>query len=164
MAANPLPYIITFAIMFLIMLAVLTWVLVVYNQMYSCGLNPNIWCFDDWQCNKVCTPDSPGAIGASPCFSDAAIATGPTGLYGCVLGPDAAAATYCNGTGTTDDTQPLCNCPAPVEGVSNCLTGCATTLGGVGGTDVCCCTNPNNPACAVNGDGQGIGICAQPKT
>ena len=55
--ADPLLYIIIFAILFLITLGLLTWVLDVYNKQLQCAANPNLWCSDKWTCTQTCQLD-----------------------------------------------------------------------------------------------------------
>lgn len=151
---NPLPYIIIFAILFLIALGVLTWVLSVFYKSYGCNYYPNIWCSDNWVCQNNCTNGiiTGTNIPANSCFTNATV----PGLASCLYGPNAPGATVClnpptNGP-STGGTGLACNCPTGMEGsqVMNCFNGCGSNLDSIQtpGTPVCCCNDPNNPNCA----------------
>lgn len=164
-AANPLPYIIVFAILFLIALGVLTWVLDVFYKSYQCGYYPNIWCSDNWTCQTKCNGVIPGTdIYPNPCFGTPG-STGslsPTGLASCLFGPDAPGALVCF-TPPTGGTGVACSCPTGMSGppVLNCFNGCGIDLDSISapGTPVCCCNDQNNPNCAMS-NGQPTGLCA----
>lgn len=171
-SADPLPYIISFAILFLIALGVLTWVLSVFYKSYGCAYYPNIWCSDNWTCQTTCTGGYiPGTnIIANSCFgSSGSTATiGPTGLASCLFGPGATGATVCfnapTGGPPTGGTGLSCDCPAGMQGsdVLNCFNGCGLGLEKVvipGTTPVCCCNDQNNPSCAML-NGEPSGACA----
>ena len=153
--ADILPYVITFAVLFLISLGVLTWALDLYNKSQQCAANPNIWCWDDWKCNNNCTvangfqnPNN-SPIGAnapyttstevqttaavSGCYINAA---NNTGLSSCLFGSDNYYADLCilgsntNGIGDIPAGQTggtSCNPPANFSTSSfpNCF-GCNT--------------------------------------
>lgn len=158
---NIVPYIISFAILFLISLLVLTWVLDVFNKSYGCTYQPNIWCSDSWRCQNLCTTTSNGKP-VNSCFNQT-FATGPTGLASCLFGPNSPGATACFFPPEGDDpTAVACDCPSTLKGtnVQNCFNNCARDTSSVGGTATCCCNDINNLACAVNASGIGTGICA----
>lgn len=168
-----LVYVIVFAIQFLVILGLLTWVLGVYYQNNACGLYPNIWCSDMWTCNTVCqggdNPVNPQGLPVNRCYGQAEY-IGSTGLASCVFGPDAPGATVCFTAPTgppTGGTGLGCDCISEMQGplVTSCFNGCAANLDDVASTygAICCCTDPNNPACAVQASGGGYvptGICA----
>ena len=178
--ANPLPYIIVFAILFLIILGLLTWVLDIFYKNHQCTLYPNIWCSDNWSCNNVCPGGtSPVANGlpVNPCFGNTAYVgptgEGGTGLASCIFGPTAMGATACfvtpSGGPPTGGTGLSCDCIPEMSFTQNCFSGCAINLTSVTGTTggsgspVCCCNDLNNPVCAVelvNGVPTGTGLCA----
>jgi len=164
---NTLPYILLFAILFLVALGVLTWVLDVYNKAHQCSQYPNIWCSDNWTCNNSCGGGITGGYTVNSCFESVQ----PTGLASCLYGPNSPTATICLNVPTTGPTVGgtglACDCPTGMTdpSVMNCFNGCAFDLNSVGQPQVCCCTDINNPSCAVapnpNGSGViGIGICA----
>lgn len=144
--ADPLPYIITFAVLFLISLGVLTWVLDELFKSHECVLHPNIWCSDNWTCSSSC----PTGGGQNECF----VNPGATGLASCIFGPSSAIANTC----ITAATGGLaCECPAPVAGTNTCLAGCAQSLGAVPSSATCCCipgmkgcTNTEIPAACLS--------------
>jgi hypothetical protein len=137
--ADPLPYVITFGILVVIMLGVLTWVLGVWFQDHQCYLFPNYWCSDTWTCNTSCATGS----GFSPCFTN----PGPTGMSSCLFGPTSAIANVCTppvpgGTGIL-----ACNCPTGMATqTGNCFAGCPQSVGTVTSGAACCCM-PNTPGC-----------------
>jgi hypothetical protein len=132
--ANPLPYIIIFAILFLVALGVLTWALSVFYKASQCNLDPNIWCSDNWTCQTACpstdpndpntcyTPLAPNGAGpVDPCFcKNISPDGGVTGMAGCI---NTQINNYC--------TAESCACPDPIAGANNCLNGCPNTLGKV---------------------------------
>lgn len=147
--ADIFPYIIIFSLLTLIALGCLTWVLGEWYRTRQCFTDPNIWCFDTWQCNANAATGAI-ALDIKGCFQNA---TQATGLASCVYGPNSALAMYCYGTGPTSTTEPLCECALPVIGsAQNCLAGCPTGLGDVTtGTTCCCC--PGTTGCQYTKDG-----------
>ena len=145
--ANPLPYIISFAVLFVVTLVVLTWVLDVFYKAQACGTYPNIWCSDTWTCTNNC----PGAVNpsgypVSQCFEN----VGTTGLSSCLFGPNAAGATACYFTPSGDGGL-SCDCVASMQNTPNCYSGCAQSLDDI--TGPCCCdqsVNPNCTNCSTN--------------
>lgn len=134
--ADPLPYIIIFAILFLVALGILTWTLDMWYKQHQCALHPNIWCSDNWTCNNPC----PTGYTGNQCF----VNLGPTGLASCIYGPSAAGATAClNPPAETGGTA--CSCPTGIQSANNCFIGCAGRLSDVAGSDCCCC--PNTAGC-----------------
>jgi len=162
MEDNVLIYIIIFAILFYIILGVLTWDIYIYNQSYGCGYDPNVRCYNDWYCKTLC----PVSQTYNSCFSQEN-ALGPTGLADCLYGPSSAAATLCltppdgpptGGTGLSCDCIPQMTSTS----VQNCFRGCRINLEASPDSNsrTCCCNDPTNPNCAVNDAGIGIGPCA----
>lgn len=121
---DPLPYVIGWAILFLVFLSLLTWSIGLNYKATQCIGNPMIWCSDNWVCNnKTCSKGNT----VSPCFSQ----IGETGLASCLYGPSAAGATACYAppANTTDDTSALaCNCPHPLTSTLNCFSGCGSNI------------------------------------
>lgn len=148
---NILPYIIIFSLLTLVALGAFTWLLGEWYRDRQCFTNPNIWCYDSWQCNTNCTIGTPAAD-TEGCFTRA---TGPTGLASCVFGPTSALATLCltGNSGATAD--PACSCVLPTsESANNCFAGCPEGLTGVApGADCCCC--PGAPGCKYTIGGEG---------
>lgn len=141
MDTNPLPYSITFAILFLILLGILTWVLDVWYKQNQCALEPNIWCSDNWTCNNTC----PTGLSVNECF----INSGSTGLASCLYGPNAPGARICfntpSGTGGLS-----CNCPTNMTTqTNNCFSGCPQNLRSIPSNANCCC-NPSTPGCITS--------------
>jgi hypothetical protein len=137
---NPIPYLITFAILFLILLGVFTWALSIWYKEFQCGSNPNIWCNDDWTCARTCTSEP-----VNDCFKN----NNQPGLASCLYGPNSAAATACYTVPDSNDPNiPACTCPTTMENTSNCFSGCPSGLGSVNapGGAVCCCTT-TDPWC-----------------
>ena len=129
--ADPLPYIIIFAILFFVALGVLTWTLDMLYKQHQCAIYPNIWCSDNWTCATGC----PSGYTGNKCFID----VGPTGLASCIFGPDAPGATACffppSETGGT-----ACNCPASIQQTQNCFNSCASNFTEIDiNTSTCCC-------------------------
>jgi len=130
-----LPYMIVFAILTIAAIGALTWTIGIWYKSNQCAINPNIWCFDTWQCNENCTTQLP--YDTQNCFGRA---TDGTGLASCLYGPTSAIATTClainaptGGTGTA--------CPCALSGPTgtSCLAGCAGDFSGLTGGDTCCC-------------------------
>lgn len=129
--ADPLPYVIIFAILFLVALGVLTWTLGVWYKANQCAIYPNIWCSDSWTCDKPC----PQGFAANPCFQS----TGTTGLASCLFGPNAPGATVCF-TPPSETGGVACACPTGMASQNrNCFAGCAQNLGDVANNAHCCC-------------------------
>ena len=131
--ADPLPYIIIFGILFLVALVAFTWMLDMWYKANQCFLYPNIWCSDNWTCNNSC----PTGLNVSECF----INLGPTGLASCLYGPDAPGARVCL-TPPSETGGVACPCPAEMQGIANCFSGCAQNLNTTTGS-VCCCKGPS---------------------
>lgn len=148
-ASNQLPYIIVFAILFLISLGVLSWVLDVYNKTHQCNLYPDYWCDDRWTCNTACPADNV----ANSCFKNLTT----TGLASCLYGVASTTAQLCfDTTDVTTHDDPICDCVKPLDdaNVQNCFAGCPEDLDNTKGI-VCCCKEgpnctPENTLC-VNG-------------
>lgn len=134
---NLLPYFFAFFILFIIALVALTWMLDKWNLAYQCHIDPGIWCYDDWTCNKSCS-------GFDPCFQ----AVGATGLASCLYGTTSAAANYCK---PNPGDSISCTCPASMQNANNCFSNCAGTLGDVKSGAVCCC-KPGAPGCQWTND------------
>lgn len=148
---NPTPYLITFIILFITALFVLTWLLDVFNKNAQCTFDPNIWCSDEWTCQNKCTGSvDPEGQPVSSCFENLET----TGLASCIYGPQAPGATIClTQPDENDPTALSCNCPQNLQsGVMNCLGGCPQTLDAVAGTVCCCTTGPHctPEACATS--------------
>lgn len=154
---NPLPYIISFAILFLIAIASVTWVLGVYYKANQCVLNPNIWCADDWRCNKAPCFTGPSGAAVSHCFGDV---TGPTGLASCLYGPKASGAQLCV-TPPENTGGVACNCVPTMETAANCFMGCVQGL--TGANISCPCCNPKgkfySKYCLSEGDNNWSNVC-----
>lgn len=150
--AEPLPYIIAFAILFLILLAVLTWTIDLYNKAHKCELEPNIWCFDTWQCNNNCAGSTNNdGQPVNACFDNA---TGPTGLASCLFGPDSTQASLCFTPPNTGTNELACACTEELTNTrSSCLANCPQSLGDVPADAVCCTTGSTDPACNTSSNG-----------
>jgi hypothetical protein len=102
--ANPYILPIIFFVLAIIALILLTVLLYYYSQNHQCRLNPNIWCWDDFQC-------------------DGSTAT-PSSIYG----PTSAIADVCytpdGVTGTTGDTVPPPGCTCAWGSASALAPGC----------------------------------------
>lgn len=134
---NPLPYVIIFAILFLVMLGVLTWTLGIWYKANQCAINPNIWCSDSWTCNNSC----PSGIAASPCFNQVE----PTGLASCLFGPNALGAKTC--LNVTEEGGTSCACPTGIATARNCFSGCAQSLSDLSTSNTECCCKIGAPGC-----------------
>ena len=157
-----LPYVIIFAILTLIVLGLLTWVIGEWYAARQCFTDPNIWCFDTWQCNSNCPAGTP-PLDQAGCFTEA---TNQSGLASCIYGPDSFLANFCFGnytptgptgdtgsTGSTGDTGstgptggPACECLLPQGITNNCMAGCPSDLSHVPKLTVCCCC-PKTAGC-----------------
>lgn len=134
---DPLPYFITFAVLFIIFLALFTWVLGVWYKSNQCSIQPNIWCSDNWSCNQ-------NSSDGSPCFLTA---TGATGLASCLFGPESAIALVCFNAPTGGTGGLACNCPTGMAvQTNNCLSNCPGTTAHINSNTECCCT-PGTPGC-----------------
>lgn len=134
------PYIIVFAVLTVGVLAAVTWVIGEWYKAYQCFRDPNIWCFDTWQCANNCAIGAGPALDVANCFGNA---TQATGLASCIYGPNSFLATYCFSpqAGATAG-GPLCECSitAGTGGTGgNCLVGCPQDLSQISATSNCCC-------------------------
>jgi hypothetical protein len=157
-AANPLPYLITFVILFIIACILLTWVLDVFNKETECGANPNIWCSDSFLCEKQCTIGSDNQCRADAITKDAggqAVVTNNAGLVdpcycqninnngnvegiaGCLFGPTGFNAQYCNSDPSAGGAS--CDCPLSSSTTQNCFSTCPTNRSELPKTN--CCAN-----------------------
>jgi len=136
--ADPLPYIIVFAVMVIISLVAITWTLDVWYKATQCVLDPNVWCSNNWTCNNTC----PTTGQYNECFT----VTGGTGLALCLMGPDSAQGQLCFNI-PNDDTV-SCECTPEMQAAPNCFSSCARNFESVGqsGSDSCCCT-PGTKGC-----------------
>jgi hypothetical protein len=136
--ADPLPYVIIFAILFLVALGTLTWTLDVWYKSNQCAINPNIWCADTWVCNSKCESAK------NTCFKT----NSDKGLASCLFGPDSVGAQVCFGPPTGDG--PLCDCPTGMAGqTGNCMSKCISNLKDFNynpGEGICCCV-PGTKGC-----------------
>lgn len=115
-------YATSFAILFVLTVVISIMALSKYHTAYYCSINPNIWCWDDWQCENNSTDNN-----QSNCFSTAA--DGNPGLLSCLAGANSTTAKLC------EDGNENCVCPDPIEGADNCLQGCPGNFSEV--TDAC---------------------------
>lgn len=140
-SADPLPYVIVFAILFLGALATLTWALDVWYKANQCAVYPNFWCSDNWTCNNSC----PTGQNFNSCFNNIQ----GTGLASCLFGPHSAIATTCfvAPTGTTGGTGLSCECTSGMQNAPNCFRNCATNFQTTNsnGDAICCCVS--GPGC-----------------
>lgn len=146
---SPIPYVITFFILFLVMLGVLTWMLDALNKSKQCSINPNFWCYDTWTCNTPCPAQTlVNGQYINSCFTN----SGPTGLASCLFGPTSTVATVCF-TPQADSisvTGPA-NCSCVNSSSINCFTDCPTNLSSFNSQSNCCVTGTNastNPGCS----------------
>lgn len=150
-SASPLPYVIVFALLFLVMLVVLAWVLDMYKKVHNCATVPNIWCFDTWVCNNSC-PAGPTGTAVDPsgntvngCFTNA---TNPTGLSSCLFGPESIQATLCFNENGTPTGGVACDCTELMQSqLVNCLSNCPRTIDDVPDNAVCCAKGSTNAEC-----------------
>lgn len=139
---NYLPYLISFLLLLLISLGLLTWLVSLVVKEETCVGNPDIWCSDGWSCDKNCPASD---VTHNACYGR----TGATGLASCLFGPTSALATTCSSS-YTGGTGPYCGCPSSLQGqVSNCLAGCSSSTSNTPG--LCCC-NPRDPKCKYTVD------------
>lgn len=126
------------ALQILIILALLFILTYYFSKSQSCSNNKEIWCKDDWYCNK-----QTGSTDTmyNKCFRK------KEKLASCLFGPTSDAAVKC-----LDFSKKgvACDCVIPkgskdVRG-SNCLAGCPNSLKGVGKDTICCC-DPKNEDC-----------------
>ena len=134
-SANPLPYVIVFAILFLVGLVALTWTLGVYYKANQCAIYPNIWCADNWVCNNTCG----GGFTGNACFG----LSGSTGLSSCLFGPNSTTAQVCF---QVPEAGLSCTCTTGMQQTNNCFSGCAQDFASIAGTTNCCCC-PGKPGC-----------------
>lgn len=153
--SSPVPYLISFLILFIIALGVLTWMLGNFYKAHQCSINPNIWCGDTWTCTNLCPTENGETVGptnlpVNSCFG-ASGPSGPTGLASCLYGPQSFQASVCFSAATgSDPDQLLCTCPSTLnQEVANCFGGCGINLSSVQ-SSLCCCCGPN---CKSNTEG-----------
>lgn len=136
--ADPLPYIITFAILFVIALGLLTWAIGKGFAANQCVLQPNIWCSDNWTCNNSCPT---GDTTHNSCFQN----IGPTGLASCIFGPNSAIANTCVAPTNGDTGAVACDCnQATSQQTNNCLSNCPQNLQQVNPGTTCCSVGSQN--------------------
>lgn len=109
-----------------------------YSKANSCVNNREIWCKDDWYCNKQTASTDKTC---SRCYQKR------DHLASCLFGPDSDAAVKC-----IDYTKKGVACPCVVSAGSDtakggsCLAGCPSALSKTSKTTVCCC-QPGTPGC-----------------
>lgn len=132
---SPLPYIVVFAILVIILILVITMAIYYWSKSHLCGTQAHIWCSDAYTCN---TPCPAGSTGHSPCFNSDNLKD--TGLASCLYGPEAAGAKLCYAPPTTGTNDLACECTVGMsDQTNNCLSGCAGKLGAVNPNAGCCC-------------------------
>jgi len=133
---SPLPYVVIFAILVIILITVITMAIYYWSKAHMCGVNPHIWCSDNYTCNQSCEA---GSIGHSECFNADHLTD--HGLASCLYGPDAPGAGLCFNPPTTGTNELACDCVSEMNDQSNnCFSGCASKIGAVNQNTVCCCT------------------------
>jgi hypothetical protein len=153
-----IPYIIVFAVLFIISLILLTWMLDVWYKSRTCQYNSEIWCSDNWICNtravdngsgvfSTCPPNSSGENdGSINIYSNCFTSADKPGLASCLFGLTSYIETVCGGSGSTGEQK--CGCP-PADlytdgtGSNNCLLNCDKP------NDNCCCC-PGQSGCQIN--------------
>lgn len=139
---SPLPYLIVFAILVIILIIVITMALHYWSKSHLCGTQAHIWCSDAYTCN---TPCPAGSTGHSPCFN--ADVLGPTGLASCLYGPDTTTAKLCFTPPTTGTNELACECvPDMANQTNNCFSQCAGSIAAINTNAICCC-KPGSPGC-----------------
>lgn len=125
--ASPLPYVIVFAILTVILLIAITWLIDLTYKKASCQNNPDIWCSNDFYCNNVCPQEATNILGTqySSCFYDER-ATKPGFLHQCLFGPTSSVALGCFNPPDDGGIAKSCACPYPgaVGKPGNCFAGC----------------------------------------
>lgn len=110
-----------------------------YSKEKSCLNNREVWCKDDWYCNRQTSLNDKLY---NQCYQKR------DHLASCLFGPNSAAATKC-----VDYSKIGAACPCVVSAGSNvakggsCLAGCPTSLSKSSKTTVCCCI-PGTKGCA----------------
>jgi len=147
---NIIPYIIAFAILFILALIVLTWMLDRWYKNRTCDNNPYIWCSDNWICET--SADENGTCGdnngLNGCYKDATT----IGLSSCLFGITSTSATICTtaGTsGTSGTTGITCPCAITKDNSTydeNCLIGCPISGQSLTSNPQCCCC-PGTTGC-----------------
>lgn len=141
-AVSPLPYIIAFSILIIILMIVITMAIHFWSKAHLCGTQAHIWCSDNYTCN---TPCEAGSTGHSPCFNSGHL--GPTGLASCLYGPDASKAKLCYTPPSTGTNDLACECtPGMTDQTNNCFSGCPSKLGDINTNTTCCC-KPGTAGC-----------------
>lgn len=122
-----------------IVMCVLIFVLVYYySKARSCSNNREIWCMDDWYCNKqtISTDQT-----YNKCYQQ------KVHLASCLFGPHSKAAMKC-----IDFSKKGVACPCVISAGSDttkgssCLAGCPAVLKKASKKTVCCCV-PGTPGC-----------------
>ena len=157
-APNPLPYIIVFAILFIIACILLSWVLYNFNKESECGGNQKIWCTDNFGCTNACNGDENNctttgisaddgsgnsivtnkAGTVNTCFCQNKSTTTPgigvTNISSCIFGdPTGSGAQYCNNPPNSE----AGSCQCSLDGAPNCFNGCATNAEKLPTTNCC---------------------------
>jgi hypothetical protein len=169
-----IPYIIVFAVLFIISLILLTWMLDVWYKSRTCQYNSEIWCSDNWICNNNAAPN--GAFSTCPStsgendgtiniYSDCFTKADKPGLASCLFGLTSYKETVCGATGSTDDQK--CGCPPDVLYTNgNCLLGCNNN------NPLCCCCPGTTGChfksveefCAISNDNPSLNDCYEQLT
>ena len=129
---NPLPYVIAFAVLSIILMVVVSWFITLDYSLKQCILEPNFWCSNQWTCETKC----PQGSGKNACFTDA-----PSGLADCLFGPNSKVSNLCEWTENTGSL--LCDCD--VTNANNCFNNCPLAISQ---TSVCCC-EPGKSGCTA---------------
>ena len=142
--ADPLPYIVVFAILFYISLGLLTWVLYEFNKAWQCPLNPNIWCADDFTCTNSCSEGNSNGQPVNSCF----ISVRDSGLASCLFGPMTSGATACFAYESTASSC-ICSNIMTSPTTNSCFNSCPLHLADVPDSISCCCL-PGKGGCDPN--------------
>jgi hypothetical protein len=123
------PYLLSFLLLEILFLVVLTWAIYEFYKSLNCNIDPNIVCYDDWYCENP--PSSP----SNQCFSGAG--SGTTGLASCLYGTGSALATTCFGPELQPD-KTLCDCPSSMQSQTlNCFSQCPSSINSVNPDTTC---------------------------
>jgi hypothetical protein len=122
-------FVIIFAILVILVIALSTWYIYLRNQIIECQVNPHIWCYNDWTCNN---PTGPCPAGTNVCYTNNGTidskgnTVSPPGLVNCLIGPQTEAATFCAAAitppGEVEVGDPACECLITTD--KNCFNNC----------------------------------------
>lgn len=135
--SNPIPYLIVFFILVIVLLAAITWAMYEYNKLSKCLFDPNIWCRTDWKCKNTCPNDQ----NVLNCYKGN-LPQGTT-MTECIYKYITDELKGCYNMNGNNQNPIACTCPIPSD-TQNCLSNCAMSINDLpeSAKGACCCKGP----------------------